>query len=763
MKKVIHLFLLAITLIFSSFILLSCVKNENTENTYTITWKNDDGIVIKTDNLKKGEMPKYEGITPYKKSDMTYNYTFNGWDKEIKTVEEDIVYSAVFEKEYINYTITFLMPTLEGFEIIFKKDDYHYGDKIIEPEMPIQDNQVDKNYEFNGWDKEIKNVDGNDTYYATFKGINRKYNVTFKDEDESILLDTKEYDYNTPKSNIVLPDEPKKENTKEYTYEFIGYDKTISDVLCDITYTAVYKAIKNKYKITFKDEDDTILKEESYEYGTKASDIDIPSPKKDSTNEFNYEFKGWDNEISDVTDDATYKAVYEESYVEYDVKLKSNIEGACTFIGAGKYHFNDNVDISFTINPGYTFVGWYINNELYTNFSSFEYNVDSSIEFEAVFESNLYKLTISNPNNLDYSGVISGNEYLYNANLTISTTDTTSKYIVWYVDDEFKYYGLSYSFVMPNKDITVRLMKTDTLENLLYTKEDNKIYFGTYPQTKVEDDTLINSLNEMAGELPSIDNLYNWTDYNYYDYKKISSYMYYQDIDINDDNIYDYRGVYFTKYRPYSVIWASSNGNTHQDENHYEINTVYWFKYEAIEWNILKEADGKALIISNLILDAQEIYPYYTNYEFEHNGAMGYDNNYELSNIRIWLNNKFYDEVFNDLAKTIINITKVDNSAKSTGNNKNEYACNNTSDKIFLLSNEEAYGYFASSNARLTTSTDYTKCQGLYVFSNGSSGWFLRSPGSTAVNTLMIYLNGDSANASCYDCMGIRPACWINL
>ena len=76
-------------------------------------------------------------------------------------------------------------------------------------------------------------------------------------------------------------------------------------------------------------------------------------------------------------------------------------------------------------------------------------------------------------------------------------------------------------------------------------REDNKIYFGTYPQTLVDNDSLISELNTIAGTLPTSTNSYNWTDYNYYIEESVESYMFYQDIDYDNDGYYDYRGVYF--------------------------------------------------------------------------------------------------------------------------------------------------------------------------------------------------------------------------
>ena len=65
---------------------------------YTVTWKNWDGTVLKTDtNVANGTTPSYSGATPTKPSDASYNYTFNGWSPAITAVNgANQTYTAQF-------------------------------------------------------------------------------------------------------------------------------------------------------------------------------------------------------------------------------------------------------------------------------------------------------------------------------------------------------------------------------------------------------------------------------------------------------------------------------------------------------------------------------------------------------------------------------------------------------------------------------------------------------------------------------------------
>ena len=316
-----------------------------------------------------------------------------------------------------------------------------------------------------------------------------------------------------------------------------------------------------------------------------------------------------------------------------------------------------------------------------------------------------------------------------------------------------------------------------------YTRDGNYIYFGSYPQTKVTDSSLISSLNSLAGTLPTSSNSYSWTSYNYYIEGSVQNYMWYIDETYNNAK---YRGVYFTSYRPYFCTYSSSASYSCQDDNGYNLSAVYWFKYESVKWKILTEKNGKAFLMCDMAIDAQQ---YYHNYEETRiiNGKTIYANNYAESEIRKWLNETFYNTAFNSLQKSLIQTTIVDNSARSTNpyNNAtqwnsgvNNYACENTSDKVFLLSEYEvtnpAYGfnssYSAYDTARQLKSSDYSKSQGCYRYNGGSYDgncwWWLRSP--FYVNDSFAWSvgrDGDSSYlGSVYSAgLGVVPALWIAL
>ena len=310
----------------------------------------------------------------------------------------------------------------------------------------------------------------------------------------------------------------------------------------------------------------------------------------------------------------------------------------------------------------------------------------------------------------------------------------------------------------------------------VYVREGNYIYFGSYPQAKVTDASLVSSLNTLAGALPTSENAQKWTSYKYYIEGEIKDYMWYQDIEYAESK---YRGVYFTSYRPYYCHEVSDEEHSSQDDNGYKINTVYWFKYEKIKWRILNDEGNIALLLSDIALDNQHYY--HNNDEIRTiNGKIIYANNYEESDVRKWLQNDFYNMFTRD-EKGIVKKTGLDNSSKTANpygksqhlnNGVNGYTCNKTSDKFFLLSLEDAtnktYGFtdLIDTNKESKIS-DYASAQGTECVStmNGCV-WYLRSP-SYQKSYFVSYINGNG-----YYCIdshvddvnnGIRPAVRIDL
>lgn len=332
------------------------------------------------------------------------------------------------------------------------------------------------------------------------------------------------------------------------------------------------------------------------------------------------------------------------------------------------------------------------------------------------------------------------------------------------------------------------------LNPVRYTRDGDYIYFGHWPQTCERDENVVAKLNEIAGTPPlprDKENPYNWESH------EGTTYMWQKIVIYNGTK---YLGVQMNEYRA-SGIDALYDDIT--DNGYYRLN-VYWFKYEPIKWRILTTSGNSAFIMSDIALDFFSMQPdrkseirgdllaAYNNSPGVPDGT--YANNWEYSFIRSWLNETFYNEVFNDLQKEIIKTTRLDNTARSCNPDeypkyygyaenagKNKYAdqCNDTDDKIFLLSLRDvtttAYGFnkdvLAEDPARNLQASDFAKFHGVSMGNTQKDyvTWYTRSPslavGNQGYTTFVLYRDNKGVINS-PDLVaegGVVPALWITL
>ncbi len=332
------------------------------------------------------------------------------------------------------------------------------------------------------------------------------------------------------------------------------------------------------------------------------------------------------------------------------------------------------------------------------------------------------------------------------------------------------------------------------LNPVKYTRDGDYIYFGYWPQTLERDETVVAKLNEIAGKPPlprDKENPYNWESH------EGTTYMWQKIVIYNGTK---YLGVQMNDYRASGVYSLRS----YIMKNGYFTLEVYWFKYEPIKWKILTTSGNSAYIMSDIALDSFSIQPdrkgenrdgLYASYNNSTGVPDGtYANNWEYCFLRRWLNETFYNEVFNKLQKEIIQTTHLDNTARSSNPNdypkyygygekagKNKFAdqCKNTDDKIFLLSLRDitttAYGFnkdvLAEDPARNLQATDFAKLHGAPMNTNDKKyvTWYTRSPapanGNQGYATFVLdrHAKGAIDSIDLAPDGGVVPALWITL
>ena len=292
-----------------------------------------------------------------------------------------------------------------------------------------------------------------------------------------------------------------------------------------------------------------------------------------------------------------------------------------------------------------------------------------------------------------------------------------------------------------------------------YTRDGDYIYLGEFPQTLKADDVTITDETDARG-------YYLGSDGNYYAAVTADPYV--------DGMAAD----------PTSTSTFSTGASVVE-------GTVYYFKVEPIRWRIISEENEEALLLCDSIIASLQ---YQTDYEYESsaggycttsNGAPGgtYANNYMYSNVRNWLNETFYKTALNQTQQGIVLTTEVDNSEESASpygsSINNKCTCENTSDKVFLLSirevTNEANGfasYFTSDAARKMMTSDYSRATGAYMDTsgdhNGNGWWWTRSPYDSndrfTTKAYMIFETGiSSPDDVASSAGGVVPALRIQL
>lgn len=158
----------------------------------------------------------------------------------------------------------------------------------------------------------------------------------------------------------------------------------------------------------------------------------------------------------------------------------------------------------------------------------------------------------------------------------------------------------------------------------------------------------------------------------------------------------------------------------------------------------MKEENGGVLLLCEDIID---VLPWLLS-----QNKNNVSNNFMFSDIRAWLNaynqtpgfsggeswtsDGFLKKAFTDEEQEIISTTEVDNSASTTDSLSNSYVCNNTEDKIFLLSYQDLlkndYGFNSSASgfdiAKMKKTTDYSRAKGIWSNMESDVGyWWSRS------------------------------------
>ena len=374
------------------------------------------------------------------------------------------------------------------------------------------------------------------------------------------------------------------------------------------------------------------------------------------------------------------KVYYTRDSYTVTTSINNSLAGSVT--AGGVYKYGTEITVRVSVNQGYTYNGIFSGAEKRCEGTEYTFTVSENITLTAEAIANT-----DTPYTVKYYKQNSTGGYdLIDTQNLVGTTDTIVT-AVYDVPEGFRLNEYK-SNISGNIAGDGSLVLAVYYWIPYYNRNGDYIYFGEYPQTLKADSVTITETQDTRGYYLGSDGFY---------YAKV----------VADPDGSDYT---------FSTGASVTYGET------------YYFKVETIRWRILSEDGETAIILCDSII---------AKHRYDDSS-----NNYANSEIRQWLNDTFYETAFTELQREMILTTNVDNSVASTGYSSNSYACEDTEDKIFLLSYKEAtnsaYGFSTSystyDEARRMQTSDYCRATGVYMNTlsgyYGNGVWWLRSPDS---------------------------------
>ncbi len=368
-------------------------KFDEVINTYTVVWYDANGDEIERDeNVAHGEKPQFNLSEPTKPSEGGKAYQFVGWAtipnadmaEGLVEVTRNLNLYPVFTTNTETYTVTW---KVEGVVVEIDNNVLYGTPPSYDGPTPTKAGNAQFSYEFDCWSPDSnRGVTEDVTFVAQFKEITESYDVTWVNGDGEILK-TEQVAYGETPS--YSGDIPTKNKTPQFTFTFNNtWSPEITSVKGDVIYTAQFNFTVNKYWITWKNYDGSLLDSQEMEYGQPITYPNSQSPIRPDTDQYSYEFAGWTPSIdgATVTDNATFTATYTEVTKVYTINWvdeEGNQLAAPSKLEYGAEINAPTVSKDKTAEYSYTFKAWTLNGEKIEAFGTVKENVTYVASFTA--------------------------------------------------------------------------------------------------------------------------------------------------------------------------------------------------------------------------------------------------------------------------------------------------------------------------------------------------------------------------------------------
>ena len=207
---------------------------------YVVRFYNADETLLYVDHVQENGKAEYYGAYPTLKTEGGVYHEFIGWDRGLEEVTSDLDIHAVYENRVNKLEVRFynyFTETSSG-ELLY----YTFVDRGESVEYPFANptRPQDKAYvyEFDGWDRDLTNIQDNLVVYAIYNKLSLTCNCTFYNYDGTFLYyTTTEYGQGVS----YLGETPFKPADDD-SYRFVGWDHDTNVVRGDTEFHAVFEA-----------------------------------------------------------------------------------------------------------------------------------------------------------------------------------------------------------------------------------------------------------------------------------------------------------------------------------------------------------------------------------------------------------------------------------------------------------------------------------------------------------------------------------------
>ncbi len=272
---------------------------------FTVTFRNYDEEILYVDEVAAGATATYSGLAPTRASDAIFTYTFSTWDKHLENVSDDFDTYPVFDQVNTLYTVTFYNEYSDPQPLYITYTHYDGTAEYLGP-RPSKPSTLTHAYAFKGWNKPITNITKDTVLVATFDIVPNTFVIRFLDHEDNELYKAEVLQGETA---IYRGDPPTRASDAQYDYEFVAWDRLLTNVQESFTTKPRYEYVLKQFFVTFLNYDGQYLDRIKVGYGQTAR-FSGPTPVRADSGGIVYNFSGWSHSLNNITSDLTVIAKY---------------------------------------------------------------------------------------------------------------------------------------------------------------------------------------------------------------------------------------------------------------------------------------------------------------------------------------------------------------------------------------------------------------------------------------------------------------------